>query len=150
VTVIGAVRDGHPGPFLSARFPRLDIGGLDDAAAQRILLSCAGDLSAADRGRIQQEALGNPLALLELPASWRVPDPPSTDRQHPRLSARLERAFVGRITELPAGTRDAVLVAAIDASGDLAEILAATAVLRGTPTVAGVLAPAAEASVLVL
>jgi predicted ATPase len=112
IVVVGVVRNGFPSPFLSAGFPRFDIGGVDDAAAERILLAHAGDLSAGDRRLIQHEALGNPLALMELPAVWRGAEAPTTDLQHLTLSARLERAFAGRITELPPGTRDAVLVAA--------------------------------------
>ena len=145
IVVIAAVRTGHPGPFLSAGLAELEVRGLDDAAARRILLTHAADLGAADRRRILQEALGNPLALLELPAWWRGPDAPGTDLRLPSLPARLERAFADRIGALPAGTRDAVLVAAIDPVGALAEILAATSVLGGEPAAADVLAPAAQA-----
>jgi len=150
IVVVGAVRNGHPGPLLSAGFPELEVRGVHDAAAQLILQTHAGDLSSADRRRIQQVARGNPLALLELPATWRGPEAPATDLQHPSLPARLEQAFAGRITELPARTRDAVLVAAVDPVGDLAEILAATSVLGGDQAVAEVLAPAAEARMVTI
>jgi tetratricopeptide (TPR) repeat protein len=145
IVVIGGVRTGHPGPFASAGLPELEVRGVDDAAAQEILLSYASDLGAADRRRIQHEARGNPLALLELPTTWRGPDAPATDLQPPSLSARLEQAFASRITDLTARTRDALLVSAVDLAGELAEVLAATSALSGEEVAADVLAPAAAA-----
>ncbi len=150
VVVIGAVRSGHPGPLLAAGLPELEVRGVDDAAAEQILLTHAADLGAAVRRRILHEALGNPLALLELPAMWREPDAPATDVQYLSLPARLERAFACRIGELPARTRDAVLVAAVDPVSELAEILAATSVLSGDQAAADILAPAAEARLVVV
>ena len=80
---------------------------VEEAAADDILRLVAGVLEPADRLRIRQQAQGNPLALLELPASWAGSAPPA-DWQQPTLSARLERAFAGRLAELPAATRDAL------------------------------------------
>jgi hypothetical protein len=57
------------------------------------------------------------------------------------LTARLERAFAGRLSELAPETRDAVLIAAIDSLDDLAEILAATSVLGSTEATVDVLEP---------
>src|SRR5215475_397440 len=125
VVIVGSVRKGQPSPFLAAGLPELDVAGLDDAAARGVLARHAGNLGYADQELILREALGNPLALVELPAAWRgagpVPEPipPSLP-----LTARLERAFAGRVAELPAGTRDAVLVAAVDSVDELPEILA--------------------------
>jgi hypothetical protein len=123
--IIGATRPGHPGPFADAGFPQLPVGGVDDGTAQRLLSAHADAISAADLARILGYAQGNPLALLELPRSWG--DGPATDRHPITVSARLEQAFAGRITELPQTTRDALLIAAIGSSSDLAEILLALA-----------------------
>jgi len=112
--IIGATRTGHPSPFTAAGLPTLEVGGVDEAAADQILLVTAGVRSAADRQRIRREARGNPLALLELPGAWTGA---AADWQPPTLSARLERAFAGRLAELPPRTRDAVLVAAADPAG---------------------------------
>jgi len=150
IVVIGAVRTGHPGPLQSAGLPELDVSGVDDGAAEQILLTHAGDLSAAGRRRIRQEAQGNPLALLELAAVWRRAGAPGTDPQQPNLPARLERAFAGRISELPARTRDALLVAAVDPVGDLTEILAATSVLASEEATHDVLDPAVAARLVVV
>jgi hypothetical protein len=146
VVVIGAIRGGHESPFLAAGAARLELGGVDDAAAREILRAHAGTLSQAARLRIQTEAEGNPLALIELPAAWA--DAHAGADRPPTLSARLERAFAGRIADLPADTRDAVLVAATDPATDLAEILQASSVLSGRPATARTLAPAAAAGLL--
>ncbi|WP_328760439.1 AAA family ATPase [Streptomyces sp. NBC_00271] len=148
LVVIGAARTGHEGPFVSAGFPELHVRGVDDASAERILLSHAGDLGAAARRRIRHEASGNPLALLELPTLWRGPDAPTSDQQPLPLTARLERAFAGRMAELPDATRDAVLVAAVDGTNDVSEILAATGVLSRRDTALDVLEPAERAGLL--
>jgi len=153
--IIGATRTGHPSPFTAAGLPALEVGGVDEAAADQILLVTASVRSAADRQRIRREARGNPLALLELPGAWAGA---AADWQPPTLSARLERAFAGRLAELPPRTRDAVLVAAADSAGTLGEILAAAAALSGSEASAdalsgsgtnvGVLGPAVTAGLL--
>lgn len=114
VVIIGALRTGHPSPYLNAELPAIELRGLEDAASAEILRHSAGDLSAADRLRIQRDAQGNPLALLELPVAWRDSRIRTADWQTPTLTARLERAFAGRLTELPPLTRDAALAAAVD------------------------------------
>ena len=48
------------------------------------------------------------------------------------MTARLERAFAGRVSDLPPGARDLLLVAAVGSSSDTDEILAAVAAF-GTP-----------------
>ena len=150
IVVVGAVRSGHPCPVRSAGLAELEVRGVDDTAAWQILLAHAGDLGSAVRRRIQREAQGNPLALLELPASWRRSDAAATGVRTTSLPDRLERAFVDRLGELPPRTRDAVLVAATDPASDLAEILAATSVLGGGRPDADVLAPAVTARLVVV
>jgi hypothetical protein len=59
----------------------------------------AADLSLANRDRILAEALGNPLALVELPVALR--DTPDHDLERLPLTARLERAFAARTAGLP-------------------------------------------------
>jgi hypothetical protein len=121
--VLGAVRAGHPGPLADAGFPQLPVQGVDDQAAEAILVAHAEGLGLTDLRRIRREAMGNPLALLELPRAWG--DGPLTDDHPPALTSRLERAFAGRVAELPAATRDALLIAAVGSSSDTRELLAA-------------------------
>jgi hypothetical protein len=147
IVVIGAIRAGHANPFAAGVGTVLELSGVDQAAAQEILRTYAGALSEPARLRIQREADGNPLALMELPAAWPDADAAVVEAL-PTLSARLERAFAGRMADLPARTRDAVLVAAIDPATDLTEILRAASVFSGSPATAQTLEPAAEAGLL--
>ena len=146
IVVIGAMRTGHTASFLSAGLAELVVHGVDESAADDILGRAAANLKPTDRLRIRREAQGNPLALLELPAAWAGPAP--ADWQQPTLSARLERAFAGRFAELPGVARDAVLVATVDPVNELAEIVAATGGLSGSPVSPDVLSPAAEVGLL--
>ncbi len=148
LVLIGAARTGHRGPFVNAAFPGLEVLGVDEETAEALLQAHARDLTPADRRRIREEARGNPLALLELPAAW---SESHTGESHaPTLSARLERAFAGRISHLPAGTRDVLLVAATDSSSDLEEILAATAAFRAGPPNCEALAAATDAGLVLV
>src|SRR5262249_34212293 len=126
-----------------------EVVGLDDAAARAVLVRHAADLGPADRERLLHEAAGNPLALVELPAGWRASGPaPELIPPFLPLTARLERAFAGRIAELPATARAAVLVAAVDCVDELPEILAGAAVLAGRLVPVDVLDCAAAAGLL--
>jgi tetratricopeptide (TPR) repeat protein len=127
---VAAVRRDHPGPFTDAGFPELPVLGVDDVTAEAILRTHAAGLSLVELKRIRREALGNPLALMELPRSWG--SGPATDDHPPALSARLEHAFAGRVAALPAGTRDALVIAAVGSSSSRREIVEALAAF-GTP-----------------
>jgi hypothetical protein len=130
VIMIGAARAGHEGTFLAGA-EVLELHGLDAEAADALLRAHAPGLTAAQRRRVQSEALGNPLALLELSSGgWSASTAPGAATP-PTLSARLERAFMSRLTELPPVTRDALIIAAIDYRDDIEEIIAAAARLRG-------------------
>ena len=146
IAIVGALRTGHASAFLAAESTVLELGGLDEAASQEILRRYAGTLSDTARLRIQREAQGNPLALIELPATWT--EAGAAGERPPTLSARLERAFAGRMADLPPDTRDAVLLAATDPATDLEEILRAASVLSGAPATAQTLVPAADVGLL--
>jgi tetratricopeptide (TPR) repeat protein len=146
--IIAAARTGHDGAFIAARFPELAVGGVNDEAGLAILSRNAHDLAPADLRRVHREAQGNPLALLELPAVWG--DGPATEDDPPTLSARLERAFGGRIADLPDATRDVLLVAATASLSDRDEILSAAALMRSGPAEGDPLAPAVSAGLIVV
>ena len=150
VVMIAAIRTGHPSPLLLAGLEVVTVAGLDDASAREVLAVTAGDLTAADRERILKQALGNPLALVELPTAWRSAAPAMAQLvpQLVPLSGRLERAFAARLPELAPLTRDALLVAAVDAEDELSEILAATSVLSGAEVDGTVFEPAVEVGLL--
>ena len=138
VIIVAALRKGYLGSFSAADLPEVEVAGLDDSSARQLLAAHAVGLSAVDQERILAEAQGNPLALVELPMAWRAAAVPrSAYGPAPvPLTARLERAFAGRIAALPPAARDAVLVAALASATDLPEILAATSVLAGRQVIA--------------
>jgi tetratricopeptide (TPR) repeat protein len=146
ICVVGATRTGHSGPLVDAGFPELRVEGVDDAAAEVILRRHGEGMGAVHLNRIRLEAQGNPLALLELPYSWR--DGPPSEAHPLAVSAKLERAFAGRISELPAGTRDALLVAAVGSSSDSDEILRGVSALGACRSSGDVLAPAVAAGLI--
>ena len=150
VVMVAAIRTGHRSPLLLAGLDTLVVEGLEDTAARELLSGVAHDLGDAECERILLQAMGNPLALVELPIAWRSA---GTAMAHlvPQLvplSGRLERAFADRLPELPAPTRDALLVAAVNAEDELPEILAAASVLSGRVVDGAVLEPAVQAGLL--
>ena len=133
IVLIGVVRKGHDVAFAAAGLSELDLLGLDEASARAVLGRHAVDLSYADTERILREAAGNPLALVELPLAIRAVGGGAlaAPLNVLPLTARLERAFADRIADLPALTRDALLIAAVDNADDLPEILAGASALAG-------------------
>lgn len=148
IVLIVTVRSGHKSPLSIVGLPELELGGLDDTSSRELLGAAGGDLTDADRELILEQALGNPLALVELPAVWRSTNNGVALPGFVPLSARLERAFANRITELPATTRDVLLVAAVNNEDELSEIMAAAAVLSGQPVTMEALDPAAGTGLL--
>jgi len=134
IAVLFALRNGVASTLDSAGLPELRLGGVDDEAASKLLDASAADLAAGLRRRVLQIAAGNPLALLELPAALR-PDDVRVGGLSPgtvSLTSRLERAFAGQMSGLPAQTRDFLLCAAADERASAAELLAAASLLCGT------------------
>jgi hypothetical protein len=146
IVLIASIRNGHPVALATAGLPELDVKGLDDASARAVLAEHGPGLSYASRERILHEALGNPLALAELPAALR--EAPDRGLEVLPLTARLERAFAARIAELPSPARDAVLVAAVDYSDELPEILAGASQLAAEPVGVEALEQAAAAGLI--
>ena len=143
IVVLTALRPGRPLPGV----PVLDVPVLDEPSARRLLARHAAALPPAVRERILGEALGNPLALVELPTAWRPLGPPGSWTHLPVNSA-LETAFAAGLGDLPDRTRDALLVAAVDQVGDLSEILTAASVLAGRAVAVDVLDGAIAASLV--
>ena len=61
------------------------------------------------------------------------------------LTTRLEQAFADRVSDLPAVTRTALLVAALNDSSLLSEVLAAAGILAGAVLTVDALTPAVSA-----
>ena len=130
--------------------PALIVRGLADADAVALLDSVIpGPLDERVRGRIIAEARGNPLALLELPRDLDAAELAfgigSVDST--ALTGRIERGFIRRLDQLPAATRQLILVAAAEPSGDVT-LLWRAATWLGIP--ADAVVPAQEAGLLEL
>jgi DNA-binding CsgD family transcriptional regulator len=103
--------------------PDMPIEGLRDGAARALLASViTGPMDAQVRDRIIHETAGNPLALVEMtrgltPAAlaggFGLPETMP-------LTSRIEAGFLRRVRELPSATRDLLLVAAAEPTGDAA------------------------------
>jgi DNA-binding CsgD family transcriptional regulator len=123
--MITNARKGSVGPLLTAGLPELDLRPLSDAAARDLLARNEPALGPTAHEEVLRGALGNPLALVELPIARRTGDPSRP------LTARLECAFAGSFGELPDDTRAAVLAAVVSHREDVTEIMAAGSILAG-------------------
>lgn len=116
VALLFAARDGaeaFPAPGLT----ELPLTGLRPAAAAELLDGHDRTLPPAVRFRVLTEADGNPLALLELPTAF-TDEPMGAALRSVPLTTRLQVAFYGQVSKLPAATRTLLLVAA-ENNGDL-------------------------------
>jgi DNA-binding CsgD family transcriptional regulator len=149
IVMLIAIRDGYE-PFGDAGLPELRLQGLDGSAAEALLDAHAPGLEPILREQLLAEAAGNPLALVELPAGLRLEELGERALQPSTLplTARLERAFATRASELPAATRSLLLVAAADDGGALDEVLSATRVLEGAEVSVDTVAPAVAAQLI--
>ena len=100
VVFLAAERDGYPAGLVASDLAELRLTALDDVAAATLLDLAAPQLSLAARRQVLREAVGNPLAILELPVSVAA-DQTRSPAPVPSLTGRLERAFAGRAAELP-------------------------------------------------
>ena len=128
VGLLAAERDGAS-DLLELDLPRYEVPPLDDDASVRLVADRFPDLAPRVRLHIVTEARGNPLALLELPASL-------SDLQRSGLAAlpavlplsrRLRVAFSWRLAALPAAARYLLLLAVLEGTGDLNLLLSAAA-----------------------
>jgi DNA-binding CsgD family transcriptional regulator len=113
-----------PGEEL-AGLPELAVAGLAETDARALLDSAlAGPLDARVRDQIVAEAGGNPLALLELPRGMTPAELaggfglPGALSGQVSLTGRIEDSFRRRLDALPTQTRQLLLLAAADPSGD--------------------------------
>ncbi|MFF1877916.1 AAA family ATPase [Leifsonia sp. NPDC058230] len=147
--VLDTIDPGEGGDAFDT-LPELTVRGLSDTDAAALLDSViVGPFDERVRSRIIAEARGNPLALLELPRDLDAAELAfgigSFD--HAALTGRIERGFTRRLDQLPAPTRQLMLIAAAEPSGDVTLLWRAAARL-GIP--ADAVVPAQEAGLLEL
>uniref|UniRef100_UPI003F497495 helix-turn-helix transcriptional regulator n=1 Tax=Streptomyces sp. CA-141956 TaxID=3240051 RepID=UPI003F497495 len=132
VVMLFAVRDGVPGGQITG-LPQLLLEGLDSTAVDAFLSDRVATLAPYAREQIIEQAQGNPLALLELPAALTAEqragqlNPVALPAGLSSPSSRIQEAFQEQIRRLPEATRAMLLVAAADDSGDLDLVLRASA-----------------------
>jgi hypothetical protein len=118
VGIVFAARE--PGAELQ-HVAELEVHGLVNGDARALLLgNVRSPLDPAVREQILAESHGNPLALIELPRTWRAADlaggfgVPASGR----VDSRIEQSYVQRILGLPPDTQILVLAAAAEPLGD--------------------------------
>jgi DNA-binding CsgD family transcriptional regulator len=130
VVLLTATLDGYDS-VPNAGTPGLHLEALTEPAAAALLDARTPGLPDAIRTRLLAEAAGNPLALVELPVAYGELGETAGLPAWLPLTTRLERAFAARAFDLPAATRTALLVAAVDDGQALGEVLDAAALLAG-------------------
>ncbi|MEV4558161.1 AAA family ATPase [Kitasatospora sp. NPDC049285] len=118
VRLLVAVRADVPSRFDTAALPELPVAALADEDAARLLDLRYPDLGGRARRIVLEQARGNPLALLELPAH--LADLPVEDLAGPSgvpLPRRLHQLFGARITALDERVRAELLLGALDGAG---------------------------------
>jgi DNA-binding CsgD family transcriptional regulator len=119
VALLFAARDGDLRRFEGGELPELVVGGIDAAAAARLLTDRAGAPVADDvRDRLMRQTGGNPLALVELPGSL---SPAQLAGREPLpvdlpLTEGVQRVFLDRSRRLSADAQTLLGVAAADDS----------------------------------
>ncbi len=131
ILLLATMRDGFESPLDQAAIPVLHLAGLNPVAAGELVDATAPELGETERGRVLDEAAGNPLALLELPIALREPNAAVPMPGRLPLTTKLEQSFASRVLDLPMVTRTALLVAALDDSSSASEVVEATAALTG-------------------
>lgn len=127
VALVFAARDGDSREFRATGLPEHEVRGLDAAAARSLLAESAPDLTdAVCRGLVAGTA-GNPLALLELPATL------SHDQLVGRatlpvplvVGQQVEQLFITRVRRLSLPAQHFLLIAAAESTGGLPTVLRA-------------------------
>jgi DNA-binding CsgD family transcriptional regulator/DNA replicative helicase MCM subunit Mcm2 (Cdc46/Mcm family) len=147
VALVCAARTG-PGDSVLAGLPELELRGLGDSDARTLLLAHApGPIDAAVIDRVVAESRGNPLALLELPRTWRRADLAGGfgHLDTHTVAGKVEQSFAQRLGLLPPQTQLVVLAAAAEPLGD-PDLLGRAVGHLGAPTAAAL--PAVDAGLL--
>jgi DNA-binding CsgD family transcriptional regulator len=119
VALVCAARTGI-GDGVLAGLPALEIGGLSDGDARPLLLGHVhGPIDTAVTDQIIAESHGNPLALLELPRTWRadLAGGFGLPASQP-VAGKIEESYIQRLRKLPADTQLLVLTAAAEPIGE--------------------------------
>ncbi|MFJ3876862.1 AAA family ATPase [Streptomyces sp. NPDC090077] len=123
VKLLVAVRTDVTSRFDTAALPELPVAALADEDAAHLLDHRYPELGRRLRRTVLDQARGNPLALLELPAHFAsraaggLPVGDLADEHGVPLPRRLQRLFDARIAALDERVRDELLRGALDGAG---------------------------------
>ena len=127
IGLLGALRPGVGGFFERAGLPNFAVAPLLEAEAMDLLAGQFPHLSSRALRRVVGEAQGNPLALLEFAVAGSGPPDSRLGRTVISGSSSEVRAlYEARVRQLPEPTRRLLLLAALDGSGSLAVLAAAS------------------------
>jgi len=134
VAIFFAVREGEGRAFEGRSLPEVLLTGLDDEDARALFSGSSDEIASSVRERVLDEAAGNPLALLELPAGLSEEQRAGLEALPDSipLTARVQAAFAARVERLPAAAQTMLLIAAADGTGDVATAVSAGAELGVT------------------
>lgn len=118
VALIAVMRMDQPSVFHEAGIAEVAVGPLDRGSATALLATMFPYLSQRAVQTVLAEAQGNPLALIELPVRLGA-DPSEPGIGRTPVGRRLRQHFERLISTLPSTTRDQLLRAALDGSGEL-------------------------------
>jgi DNA-binding CsgD family transcriptional regulator len=141
IAIVLAARDGADDPFRASGMPSLLLPALAEQHARALLRRVAPELAGRAREQLLSDAAGNPLALLELPATRRR-DAPLPDRAP--MGELLLRSFTTRMADLPAPARAIVSVAAAAGGCSLAQLCRAAAAAWSRPVAEADIQPAID------
>src|SRR5260370_1534929 len=150
VLLVIGLRETFQTALRSAQLPEIHVEPLSDTASADLLVSVAPDLDIQTRRLILDEALGNPLALLELPRALRLQGTDGREgalRSIP-LTDRLARTCCAQAGELPKLTQAALLLIALDTDRTVSDVLDATRRQSGEEVTVDVLQPAIDTGLI--
>jgi len=133
VALLAACRTGQPSFFDQGNLLVARVEPLSEEAAAELLINRYPVMTPRVRRRLLDAALGNPLALLELPVSL-------GDLAHAvagtlpaalPLGRRLQTVFASRVQALPPSVYELLLLAVLDGTGDLRLVRALAAHREG-------------------
>ncbi|WP_026415413.1 ATP-binding protein [Actinomadura oligospora] len=119
--------DGSPGALESWTMRVHEVRRLDGAASNELLRARFPNLPARLLRQVQDEAQGNPLALLELAGTLMDrPGCPLADASETPPARRVQNLFASQVARLPAAGRTLLLLAVLDGTGELDVLRAAS------------------------
>ena len=127
VALLLACRDSETEHFEASGLDDLQVGGLAVEAAGQLVDSLNAEIDPLVRDHLVDQAAGNALALVELPAALSARQLTGADPLPPALPLPrdVERLFLQRVRQLPEGTQRLLTVVAADDGGSLAAVMRA-------------------------